>query len=70
LTQDRPTQELADWCRRERDAALRQIDFFTAQGVRALLQPPDGAPQDITDRVLAHQEEVAAMMERIAAALG
>jgi hypothetical protein len=50
------------WCRKERDAALRQIELF---GASALVHHPDAQSEDITDRVLAHGQEVAEMMGRV-----
>ena len=56
------------WCRKEREAALEQIKLFTAGGVKALVQNGDGAPQDITERVVDHGREVAEKMGRIISA--
>jgi hypothetical protein len=61
--------ELAEWSRGKRADAVRQIDLFTAGGVKALLLMPNGAMQDITAGVIAHQREAATMFERIIAAL-
>jgi hypothetical protein len=56
------------WCRKERESALEQIQLFTAGGVKALIQNGDGAPQDITERVVDHGREVAENMGRIISA--
>ena len=61
--------DLAAWCQRQRDEALRQIELFGAGGVKAVLQMPDGTTQEITAGVLTHQTENAAVFERLALAL-
>lgn len=61
--------DLVEWCRRQRDEALRQGELFSAGGVKALLQMPDGSTQDITSGVLAHQADNAAVFEQLATAL-
>jgi hypothetical protein len=50
------------WCRKERDSALKQIDFFTTGGAKAFVQNGDTAPMDITPSVVAHGQEVAEKM--------
>ena len=47
---------------------MEQIKLFTAGGVKALIQNGDGAPQDITERVVEHGREVAEKMGRIISA--
>jgi hypothetical protein len=61
--------DLAEWAARQRDNALRQIELFGSEGVKALLVMPDGTTQDITSGVLEHQTGNAAMFERLISAL-
>ena len=61
--------ELAQWCRREREDALRQLKLFGSGGVKAVLQMPDGTMQDITEAVIKHQTDNIAVFERLIAAL-
>lgn len=61
--------ELADWCRKEREEALRQIELFGTGGVKAKLEMPDGSTEEITDSVIRHQKEVAAAYGRLIAVL-
>jgi hypothetical protein len=61
--------DLAEWCRRERKDALRQLELFGSGGVKAVLQMPDGTMQDITEAVIKHQTANVAVFERLVAAL-
>jgi hypothetical protein len=67
---DREDIDLLDWALRERDSALRQIELFGSNGVKAMLSMPDGSTQDITAAVLAHQSGNVAVFERLIEALG
>jgi hypothetical protein len=62
-------QDLIEWCRNQRAEALRQIELFSAGGVKALLEMPDGSTQDITSGVVSHQNENAVVFERMISAL-
>jgi hypothetical protein len=62
------SDDLVAWLHRQRDDAIRQIELFGAGGVRAILQMPDGATQDITSGVLKHQTENMAVFERLISA--
>ncbi|NHK29011.1 hypothetical protein FF098_013895 [Parvularcula flava] len=62
-------EELADWCRAEREEALRQIELFGNGGVKAKLEMPDGSVEEITESVVRHQKEVAEKYEHLIAVL-
>lgn len=64
-----PTDDLVKWAIKQRDDALRQIELFGQNGVKAQLVMPDGNIQDITAAVLAHQTANADAFERLLSAL-
>lgn len=64
------TDELIEWLRSEQEEARRQLTLFGTGGVRAILQMPDGATQDITEGVIRHQTGNIAAFDRLVAALG
>lgn len=63
------TIHLTDWARQQRDGALRQLQLFGAEGVKAQLVMPDGSTQDITAGVVEHQTQNVANFERLIVAL-
>lgn len=62
-------EELIDWCRREREEALRQLELFGDKGIKALLQMPDGSTQEITSGVIKHQSDNLPFFERLISSL-
>ncbi len=48
--------ELIEWANEQREEALRQVDLFSNDGVKAQLVMPDGTTQDITAGVLSHRK--------------
>jgi len=63
------TEDLIEWAIKQRDDALRQIELFDREGVKAQLVMPDGTIQDITAGVLSHQTANADAFERLISAL-
>ena len=57
--------DLIAWCQQEQQGARRQLDLFAPDGIRALLQMPDGSTQDITEGVVRHQTEIIAAFDRL-----
>ena len=66
---DSEIDDLIAWCHQQREDAVRQIDLFTAQGVKAILHMPDATTLDITGAVLDHQIENITAFERLERAL-
>jgi len=66
---DQEVLSVIEWCKRQKETEASRSEFFTSQGVKAMLQMPDGATQDITEGVITNQRENAAMMDRIIAIL-
>ncbi|GGC99593.1 hypothetical protein [Aquisalinus flavus] len=62
-------EELVNWCREEREDALRQIELFAKGGVKAKLELPDGSEEEITETLVRHQKEFATKYERLIAVL-
>ena len=58
---------LLAWCRSERERALPQTEFFTAQGAKLMVQQAGSPPQDITEQTIADYRRTVAEMERILA---
>ena len=64
-----PNEDLIEWAIKQRDDALRQIEMFGRDGVKAQLLMPDGTSQEITAGVLSHQKANAETLERLISVL-
>ena len=66
---DTERDELIVWASNQRREALRQVDLFSTERVRAQLVMPDGTIQDITAAVLSRQKENVVAFGRLVSAL-